>query len=69
VRGISDIHCTLKGGGETIFPAMKVPRQCPLVLLVEVHLRDDKIFLSEEGEGFGSGLCCEQWLYRVRSEF
>jgi hypothetical protein len=29
--------------------AMKVPRQCPLVLLVELHRRDGGAFSSGEG--------------------
>jgi hypothetical protein len=31
------------------FTAMKVPRQCPLVLLVKVGWRGDKTFGCEEG--------------------
>jgi hypothetical protein len=36
---------------------LKVPRQCPLVLLVEVRLREGKAFGSEEGEGLECVLC------------
>jgi hypothetical protein len=36
---------TLKVGGKKHFsPVSKVPRQCPLVLLVEVCLRESKAF-------------------------
>jgi hypothetical protein len=38
VRG-SERYYILRGGAE-IFPTLKVPRQCPLVLLVEVRLRE-----------------------------
>jgi hypothetical protein len=31
----------------------KVPRQCPLVLLVEVRFREGKALGSEKGKGFG----------------
>jgi hypothetical protein len=37
-----------------------VPRQCPLVLLVEVRLREGKALGSEKGKALGSGLCYEQ---------
>jgi hypothetical protein len=30
-------------GQEIIFPVFKVPRQCPLFLLVQLHLREDKL--------------------------
>jgi hypothetical protein len=36
-RGGSERDCVL-GGGTEKFPAFKIPRQCPLVLLIEVHL-------------------------------
>jgi hypothetical protein len=40
-------HNVTKRGQETFFPpVLKVPRQCPLVLLAEVRLR--------EGKGLGS---------------
>jgi hypothetical protein len=39
---------------------LKVPRQCPLVLVVDVRLREGKSVGSEEGKGLGSGLCREQ---------
>jgi hypothetical protein len=35
--------------------ALKVPRQCPFVLLVEIRLRDGKALGSEKGKGLGSG--------------
>jgi hypothetical protein len=38
-------------------PVFKVPGQCPLALLVEVRLRDDKALESETGKPLGSGLC------------
>jgi hypothetical protein len=41
---------TYKGRGTGIFPALKVPRQCPLVLLVEVNLRKGKA--SEKVKGW-----------------
>jgi hypothetical protein len=34
---------------------MKVPRQCPLVLLVKVVWRDGKAFESAEGRAMRSG--------------
>jgi hypothetical protein len=34
--------------------ALKVPRQCPLVLLIEVRLREHKALGSEEGMVLGS---------------
>jgi hypothetical protein len=38
------------GGGEHFFPpVLKVPRQCPLVLLVEVCLRESKAFGMLDG--------------------
>jgi hypothetical protein len=46
---------------KTFFPPVsKVPRQCPLVLLVKVNLRQAKALGSEEGEGLGSGFFYEQ---------
>jgi hypothetical protein len=36
-------------GGRAKFTAMKVPRQCPLVLLVKVGWRGGKTFGCEEG--------------------
>jgi hypothetical protein len=36
---------TFNGGQETFFPPiLKVPRQCPLALLVEVRSRDGKAY-------------------------
>jgi hypothetical protein len=38
------------GGEESIFPVLKVPRQCPLVLLVEVrHMIGINYFMMLEG--------------------
>jgi hypothetical protein len=39
---------------------LKVPRQCPLVFLVDVSLREGKAVGSEKGKVLGSGLCYEQ---------
>jgi hypothetical protein len=39
---------------------LKVPRQCPLVLLVEVCLREGEVSGSEADKGLGCGLSCEQ---------
>jgi hypothetical protein len=38
----------LKFGGRAKFTAMKVPRQCPLVLLIKVGWRGGKTFDCEE---------------------
>jgi hypothetical protein len=35
------------GGGQKTFPDLKVPRQCPLVLLVNVRLWEAKTLGSE----------------------
>jgi hypothetical protein len=43
-----------------MFPGLKFPRQCPLVLLIKVGLREGKAFGSEKGKGVGWGLCYEQ---------
>jgi hypothetical protein len=41
-------------GGKILFsPVLKVPRQCPLVLPVEVRLREGKALGSEKGKGLG----------------
>jgi hypothetical protein len=40
-----------KRGVRAMFTAMKVPRQCPLVLLVKVGWRGGKTFGCEEGIG------------------
>jgi hypothetical protein len=43
---------TLKlGEPKIVFPVLKVPRQCPLVLLVEVMHMIGIIFLYESGKG------------------
>jgi hypothetical protein len=44
-----------------IFPALKVPRQCPFFLLIEVDSREGKSLGSKEGEGLGCGFCYDQW--------
>jgi hypothetical protein len=53
---------TLHSRGGTHFQALKVPRQCPLVLLVEVRLREGKAlgsgFHCEQMTGVEQGLCC-----------
>jgi hypothetical protein len=41
--GGSEGHYILGGGGPSNFPALKVPRQCPLILLAEVCFREDKV--------------------------
>jgi hypothetical protein len=38
-------------GGRAKFTAMKVPRQCPLALLVKVGWRECKTFGCEKGRG------------------
>jgi hypothetical protein len=45
----------LEEGGNDL-PTLEVPRQCPLVLLAEVRLREGKAIGSEEGKALGSGL-------------
>jgi hypothetical protein len=39
---------------------LKVPRQCPLVLLIEVSLREAKTLGSEKGNELEYGFCYEQ---------
>jgi hypothetical protein len=39
---------------------LKVLRQCPLVLLVEVSLKVGKALENEKDKGLGCGLCHEQ---------
>jgi hypothetical protein len=46
--------------GQKHFTALKVPRQCPLVLLVGVGLRKGKALGSEKGKMLGCGLSCDQ---------
>jgi hypothetical protein len=48
------------GRGKKFSPVLKVPRQCPLVFLVDVSLREGKIVGSEKSKVSGSGLCYEQ---------
>jgi hypothetical protein len=38
--------------GTEHIPALKVPSQCPFVLLVEVRLTEGKALGSEESKGF-----------------
>jgi hypothetical protein len=47
-------------GRQKSFHKLKVPRQCPIFLLVEVRLKEGKVLGSEEGKGLGSGVYCEQ---------
>jgi hypothetical protein len=42
------------------FFASAVPRQCPLVLLMEGQLREGKTIGSVKGETLGSEFCYEQ---------
>jgi hypothetical protein len=46
-------------GGRAKFTAIKVPRQCPLVLLVKMSWRGGKTFGYEEGrdEGWSRERC------------
>jgi hypothetical protein len=46
--------------GDKAFSALKVLRQYPLVLPVQVRLREDTALGSEESEVLGSGFSCEQ---------
>jgi hypothetical protein len=57
VRGVVVRHITF--GGQKIL-ALKVPRQCPFVPLVDVPLRQSKISGGEKDKEFGCGLCYEQ---------
>jgi hypothetical protein len=50
------------GGWGTKFTALKVPRQCPLVLLVEVSWIKCKSLGSEEGKVMGS----DGWEYGAK---
>jgi hypothetical protein len=45
---------------EKIFPALKVPRQCPFYLLREVGLKEGKALESKQGKWLGCGFCYEQ---------
>jgi hypothetical protein len=45
----------VRGLGRKCFPALKVPRQYPLVLSTKIRLREGKVVGSEEGKGLGSG--------------
>jgi hypothetical protein len=46
---------TFNGGNRDKFSVMKVPRQCPLVLLVKVCRTDRRAFGSGEGRVMRSG--------------
>jgi hypothetical protein len=48
---------TVNGGKKIFSPVLKVPRQCPHALLVEVRLREGKAYGSENGKRLGCGLC------------
>jgi hypothetical protein len=39
-----------------MFTVLKVPRQCPLVLLAKVGRKQGEVWGSEEGSMLGSGL-------------
>jgi hypothetical protein len=58
--------------GETKFTFLKIPRQCPLVLLVKVGWKQGKVLRSEEGSVKGGGLL-GVWSWgkelNVRAEF
>jgi hypothetical protein len=41
-------------GKENIFPVLQIPRQCRLVLLVQVNLKYGKTLCSEEGKFLGN---------------
>jgi hypothetical protein len=57
-------------GNKNKFPAMKVPRQCPFVLLVKVGWREDKAFGSEKvGDEKRSEERSWAGSYWLRSEF
>jgi hypothetical protein len=51
---------TLGGGGTEKCSAFRVSKECLLVLLVDVPLREGKALGSEESKVFGNGLCYEQ---------
>jgi hypothetical protein len=46
--------------GRNIFPALKVPKQSPLALLVQELLREGKALGSEKCNSLGCGLCYGQ---------
>jgi hypothetical protein len=58
VRGIllllSSSHHHHHGGKTENYTALKVPRQCPLVLLVKVGCKQGKVLASEEGSILGA---------------
>jgi hypothetical protein len=49
-------HYYLQEGVQKSVPALKVPRQCPFVFVVEALLREGKAFTSEEARSLRSGL-------------
>jgi hypothetical protein len=60
-RGVAVRGTAFKRGWlQTKFPALKVPRQRPSILPVEVRLREGKALGSGKGKGVGYGLCYEQ---------
>jgi hypothetical protein len=54
-RGIERRYI-LRREGNKKFSALKVPRQCPLVFLVEERLREGKVLGSEKVKGLGCEL-------------
>jgi hypothetical protein len=46
--------------GQNNFPALKVHRHRPPVLLVEVYLKEGKALGSEKGKGLRIELCCDR---------
>jgi hypothetical protein len=59
------LHCGRRGYNETLqceVEVLKVPRQCPPVLLVQIrkHLRKGKTLGYGKGTGLGYELCYEQ---------
>jgi hypothetical protein len=55
VRG----HYILRGGGPENFSALKVPSQCPTILLVKIRFTGGKVLGCKEVKALGSGLCYE----------
>jgi hypothetical protein len=53
--GVSERHCI--SSGDKSFLALKVPRQCPNFLPVEVRLIEGEAPGSENGEELGCGIC------------
>jgi hypothetical protein len=59
---------TFKGGGqETLSPVLKIPRQCPLVLLVEVCLTEGEAFKDYRKEVEPRFYCvCSELIFVLR---